>query len=58
MCGAWRPADIVLSLEARPVRALLSQGVERVRRFVPTLRAMVEPGFVAETVAPRPRSTR
>ncbi|ALH23540.1 hypothetical protein AVV49_gp05 [Pseudomonas phage PaMx74] len=26
MCGAWRPADIVLSLEARPVRALLSQG--------------------------------
>lgn len=34
------------------------QGVERVRRFVPTLRAMVEPGFVVETVAPRSRSTQ
>lgn len=28
------------------------QGVERVRRFVPTMRAMVEPGFVVETTAP------
>ena len=30
----------------------------RISRFMPTLRAMVEPGFVVETTAPRSRSTQ